>query len=52
MLERYVHGGIGLLQLVDVTLVHYQLEAIHPFLDDNGRIGRLLIMLPLVERRA
>src|SRR5215210_7167125 len=49
-LERYVHGDTGLLPLLDIALVHYQFEAIHPFLDGNGRIGRLLITLMLIER--
>lgn len=48
-LERYIHGDTGL-PLVDIALVHYQFEAIHPFLDGNGRIGRLLITLMLIER--
>ena len=49
-LERYIHRDTGLPPLVDVALVHYQFEAIHPFLDGNGRIGRLLITLTLIER--
>jgi len=49
MLERYVHGPDDLPVLVRVGLIHYQFEAIHPFLDGNGRIGRLLIALLLVH---
>ena len=49
-LEQYIHRQTGLPPLVDIALVHYQFEAIHPFLDGNGRIGRLLITLMLIER--
>lgn len=47
--ERFVHERT-LPPLVQIGLVHYQFEAIHPFLDGNGRVGRLLITLFLVER--
>jgi Fic family protein len=41
--ERYIHAPSELPTLVRVALIHYQFEAIHPFLDGNGRVGRLLI---------
>jgi Fic family protein len=48
MLEGYIHGQDDLPVLARIGLIHYQFEAIHPFLDGNGRIGRLLIALLLV----
>jgi Fic family protein len=46
-LEAYLHAQPTLPPLVRLGLIHYQFEAIHPFLDGNGRVGRLLIVLLL-----
>ncbi len=48
-LEHYFHTPSPLPDLVRLALVHYQFEAIHPFMDGNGRIGRLLIALLLCD---
>ena len=48
--ERFIHGS-DLPPLVIAGLMHYQFEAIHPFLDGNGRVGRLLVTLFLIERK-
>lgn len=50
-LEKFLHDGGGLPPLVQVGLAHAQFETIHPFLDGNGRIGRLLISFLLTEKR-
>jgi Fic family protein len=50
-LEAYLHGDDSLPLLIRIALVHYQFEAIHPFLDGNGRIGRLLVSLLMQEWR-
>jgi len=46
-LDKFLHAPPSLPPLVRLGLIHYQFEAIHPFLDGNGRIGRLLISLLL-----
>jgi Fic family protein len=48
--ERFLHDD-SLPPLVHAALAHSQFEAIHPFVDGNGRVGRLLITLLLVERQ-
>lgn len=50
-LEKHINGDSEMDPLVDAALIHYQFETIHPFLDGNGRIGRLLILLYLMEKK-
>lgn len=49
--ERFVHADDPMPTLVKIGLAHAQFETIHPFLDGNGRVGRLLIALLLTERQ-
>jgi Fic family protein len=48
--EKYLHVRNSMPELIQCAILHEQFEAIHPFLDGNGRMGRLMITLFLIER--
>ena len=50
-LEKYINSDAREPALIQCALVHYQFEAIHPYLDGNGRIGRLLITFMLLQKK-
>lgn len=50
-LENFIHDDNGIDDLVKLAVMHYQFEAIHPFFDGNGRTGRVLNILYLVDKQ-
>ncbi|MBI2810845.1 MAG: Fic family protein [Candidatus Melainabacteria bacterium] len=49
-LEKFIYNETSLDPLIQMAIVHYQFEAIHPFADGNGRTGRILNILFLIEK--
>lgn len=49
-LEKYLHSDDGVDPLIKMAVLHYQFEAVHPFVDGNGRTGRIINILYLVEK--
>ncbi len=50
-LEKFIHSDQTMDEIVKAAIMHFQFEAIHPFLDGNGRIGRLLVPLMMYQNK-